>query len=221
MKSPWLLAVLSVLVLQSCDLFNTEQVHGSGVVTSESRSVSGISEMQLNGTGDANIVSGNTEALVIEAEDNIIPYLTTEIKDNRLVIGTRNFVSLHPTKPIRYTIIVKDIDSAELNGSGNISLPGINAASVSLTINGSGSINITGSTVSLNATIAGSGSINAGDLQSLYTHAVISGSGNITTWSLDSLNSVISGSGDVNYYGSPSLSTTITGSGSVRRIGSK
>ncbi len=221
MKGKWFLALMPVLLLQSCVLLLKDNISGSGRVTTESRAVSGINGMELNAIGEAQVVVGSAEALVVEAEDNLMQYITTEVVNGRLKLDISRNVTISPTRPIRYTIIVKDINDAVINGSGDISISGISENSMNLNINGSGSINASGDCVYLNTDIAGSGSINASDLMANIVNTDISGSGSATVWASDNLNALISGSGNINYYGNPNVTKNITGSGSVHFLGYK
>src|SRR5215212_8679511 len=69
-------------------------VRGSGVMASETRSVSGFSEVALSGTGDVRIAQSGQESLTIEAEDNLLPLLETFVEDGRLTLRTRPGVDI-------------------------------------------------------------------------------------------------------------------------------
>lgn len=99
-------------------------VTGSGLVRSESRTVRDFREVALDGTGTLTITQGATEALTIEAEDNILPVLASNVRDGRLTLGERGTIGIRPTKPIRYTLTVQDLGAVRLSGSGTISQAG-------------------------------------------------------------------------------------------------
>lgn len=212
---------------------------GSGTVVTEERSVAGFDEVSLEGTGTLTIEQGDREALTIEAEDNIIPRITTEVRGRRLEIGFRRGTSGRPTEPIRFHLTMRDIHAIELAGSGDVVSASIQSDDLSLTISGSGDaridrfsggslrVEISGSgscTVAGTATdqrveIAGSGEYRAGDLASETASVDIAGSGDATVRVAQSLDVSVAGSGDVRYYGNPSISQTILGSGNVERAG--
>ena len=66
------LAVL--LVVSACGV-----VGGSGKVETETRQVSGFTAIDLTGTGEVTIEQGETESLTIEADDNVLPALTSKV----------------------------------------------------------------------------------------------------------------------------------------------
>src|SRR5262245_28969601 len=88
-------------------------VNGSGQVRTESRTVQNFKAVELSGIGTLVITQGNTEALTIEAEDNILPVLTSDVRAGQLTLGTRNNTHIRPTKPIRYTLTVKDLNAID------------------------------------------------------------------------------------------------------------
>ncbi len=241
-RIPWLLPLLAV-ALSGCDILeeaaNAERVRGSGKVTQEQRNVSNFNEVTLAAVGELNIQQGDRESLSIEAEDNILPRIKTEVEGGRLAIRTDRGVSLSPTVPIRYRLMVKELKALELSGSGKVHtggirsqdftvrLPGsgeirmdeLSADSLVAEISGSGSIELPGKVSSQKVRISGSGDYSARDLQSRSADVTISGSGESTIWVEEDLSASISGSGNVEYYGNPRVSKHVSGSGGINHAG--
>src|SRR5262245_33803264 len=82
-------------------------IQGSGKRVSEPRNVSGFREVVLKGSGNLNIEVTGTESLTIEADDNLLPYLTSDVSGNRLTLGTKDNTNVSPSKEITYTLTVK------------------------------------------------------------------------------------------------------------------
>src|SRR5512146_347376 len=95
-----------VLVLMACQLANISYINGSGKPASESRPVSSFSRVSLRGTGELILSQGNEEALTVEADDNILPYIKTEVRGDELILQTKEGVSINPRTTIRYTLKV-------------------------------------------------------------------------------------------------------------------
>jgi len=89
------------LVVGACSIVGER---GSGTMATETRDVSGFDEIDLGGSGRVLIAVTGTESLTIEAEDNILPLLTTEVRNGRLELGAKQSIS--PTREIVYTITV-------------------------------------------------------------------------------------------------------------------
>lgn len=237
--------IAASLLLGGCITINTgdgfRTVRGDGDVISQERPVSGINRVALHGMGDVEITTGSTESLTIEAESNLMDYLTSEVVNGVLELKTRNFVNLQPKRDIIYHLTVKSVDGLEILGSGNINLDKSVANTmhltiagsgditvgqlttdvVDVTIPGSGTVNVSGKTTRQTVNIAGSGKYFADDLASQTTDANIAGSGDMRIWVTDTLDIRILGSGDIKYYGSPTIHQTILGSGNIVSLGQK
>jgi Putative auto-transporter adhesin, head GIN domain len=209
---------------------------GSGNVVSESRNVSGFTEVALESIGDLAIQQTGSESLTIEAEDNIIPKLKTEVKDNRLTISIEPNTSIQATKPISYKLSVKDLNALELSGSGSIDAENINTNNLAVTnrgsgdvaanvdINnlkiaqgGSGEVKMRGKADTQDSDISGSGTYQAENLQSKEAKIVANGAGEASINASDKLDVRINGSGSVEYIGNPTITQHINGSGELTR----
>jgi hypothetical protein len=229
-----ILAAVSLAVSLSSGL-----VVGSGEVVTEERDVSDFNKISLSGAGDVVIEqTEDEEALTVEAEDNIISRISTEVVDGELQIKNKGlYFFFIPTKSVKYTIKVKDLEKVgifgsgsvtatelrfdrlelDVSGSGDVSLAFFGDELVS-SISGSGSFELTGEAGRQEVTISGSGDYSAGELESSETKVEINGSGDALVRVKERLEVSISGSGDVRYYGDPEVNSDISGSGSVNQV---
>jgi hypothetical protein len=236
-KSFWYTIALSsaAFLLSSCGL---SVIQGSGRIISQDRAVSFFNQVDLQGSGDIILTQGDAEAMRVEADDNIMDYIKTEVRGDTLYVGFKDYRgdTVWPSQSIKYYITMNTIKGLTLTGSGTISAKQVNALDLGLTINGSGDILLdaltansvdctirgsgkcvlAGKVGSQTAAIIGSGKYLADRLESQTAIVSIAGSGNITVRVAESLDVTITGSGDVTYYGKPSVSEHITGSGNVR-----
>src|SRR5262249_41007713 len=141
-------------------------IRGSGKVVSEPRNVSGFREVVLKGSGNLSIEVSGTESLTIEADDNLLPYLTSDVSGNRLTLGTKDNTNIAPSKEITYKLTVKDLDNIELAGSGNINGKNLKSDHLKATIAGSGNITLDGTADESDITVAGSGNYQSPNLRS-------------------------------------------------------
>lgn len=208
-----LFAVFALLsLLGACTYFGER---GSGRMTTETRDVSGFTEVDLGGSGRVVIEVTGEESLTVEAEDNIIPLLRIEVRNGRLILGSRGNIS--PTREIVYTITAASLEAVEVSGSGSISASGIDEGAFEVEISGSGSVVVEGSADSLDLSISGSGAFDGEELQSASGDVSVSGSGSALVNVSDELDVGVSGSGSVVYLGDPTVSVSISGSGNVSR----
>ncbi len=238
------LLILTSLSLSACRLPFINIVRGSGNVITESREVGGFDEVRLDGAGRLVITQGETESLEIEAEDNLLPELTSDVSGGTLVLGYQDKFwrkSVIPTKEILYTLIVTDLSAITfngaaglemetletsslaitINGAGQITIEDLTADSVSVMIKGTGSVSLSGEVFSQNIDIDGAANVRNGDLQTSMTSIEVNGLGNATVWATESLDVTINGGGTLSYYGSPSVTQDINGAGDIRNLGDK
>lgn len=231
------------LLFSGCEGFdlNAVTLAGSGKIVSEKRDVHGFRQVELSGSGQLTISQGDAESLTIEADDNILPKIRTDIQGDRLRIGIERGVSIRPTAPVRYNLVMPDLTGLELSGSGkiiakpfrcrdltvdisgsgDIRFDQLTADNLRAEINGSGNVHIPGKATHQEVQISGSGSYDARGLESSSAKVSIDGSGDSTLWVHDDLSVNISGSGNVEFYGSPNITKSVSGSGRVRTLGDR
>lgn len=220
--------ILSVVLLSGCIPWfgGAGMVIGNGHLKSETRAVAGVTGVTLATSGDLTVTTGAEDKLVIEAEDNLLHYLTSDVTSGVLELSTLPNTSINVTRPIHYTLTVKQLSKVNVLGSGDAQVDqlsgdtvviraagsgGLNVGSVdgkelTLTVLGSGSVVITGGSVeSARVESLGSGDLRAEGLNigmagSPMDQRINSlGSGRVTLGMLigNTLNANLNGSGDV------------------------
>ena len=142
--APPVVAVALVIVVSACSSPTGSVVAGSGTLRTEFRDVGGFSTIELTGSGNVIIEQNGTESLSIEAEDNLLPDLTSDVSSGILRLGTRDGIDLDPTLPVTYRVTVEDLAGLQLSGSGSVTAAGITTPAISIDISGSGDVTIDG-----------------------------------------------------------------------------
>jgi hypothetical protein len=132
--------ILLGLLFSACMEFDIRGERGSGRMTSEQRTFHGISGVNLATIGHMEIRLGNTESLRIEAEDNLMPYIKTEVNHGELIVKNQEHFNLHNTKPINYYLTVKGLESISIFSSGDIEAPDLDSRNFSITIASAGDL---------------------------------------------------------------------------------
>jgi hypothetical protein len=134
--------LLLVLTAAACSPVMTiglgDGVRGSGNMITETRDVSDFSGVQLMTSGNATITVGEANSLTIEAEDNIMPLLTSEVRSGVLELGTASNTSISTSRGWQYTITVESLDLLEITGSGDATVNGTVDSNLRVQIAGSG-----------------------------------------------------------------------------------
>ena len=219
--------LFALVIITSC-------TKGNRNVITENRDISGFDKVHNLGSFDVTIVNAPVFNVAVEAEENLLPFIRTDVSDGVLHIGVKKGHIIKPHETIKVNVhmpVLKGIELSgsgniicdtfdieqmdiDISGSGNISL-GTHATSVNSKISGSGEITITGSATNANLSISGSGQLHALDMVCINCNADIAGSGSIYVNVTTKLDAHISGSGDIYYSGNPQVNTHISGSGKV------
>lgn len=234
----WII-LAATLLLAACGL---RVVNGSGAIRSESRAVSDFRAVDFSGFGELILVQGETEALTIETDDNLLPYIKTSVSGGTLTIGTSDgLVMLRPSKSIHYELTVKALNAFDLSGAGRvesaqlstdqltlsesgagqITIHDLTANDLIVDMSGAGAIELAGKVTTQKVELSGLGDYQAGDLASERATVSLSGAGEVTVWASEQLDTDLSGAGTVNYYGSPQTNNSSSGIGSVHSLGNK
>lgn len=214
-------------------------IEGSDVIITEDRTnqIRYFDEIESNGDFNIIIIQDSINEVIIDGDNNIVPYISTYVSGSRLVLEYKTNKCFQDHETTTITVRCSDLTRLNLNGSGNIncdelfveddikinlagsgniSIYNIDAKDVNAKISGSGDIYLTGDAVYSEYYISGSGLIKAFRLQVDESDAIITGSGNIYVSFYDFLNVDISGSGNVYFKGDDRrIDATITGSGDI------
>ncbi len=190
-------------------------VQGSGVAATQSRALAPFSSLDLSGSNNVTVAVGGRQSVVVHADSNLLRNVTTRVAAGTLVVGTTG--SFSARSPMRVEVSVPSLAAVTLSGSGQISVTGIHAPLLSVSLPGSGTLHASGTVTQLNVTLGGSGLAQLNNLAARDVHAVVAGSGLIRVTATATLKAAVSGSGAIVYSGNPQVTSSVTGSGAVTR----
>ena len=240
MQKILLLLLATSLITSSCSFVAGKKIKGNGNLSSEQRSPGDFDGINSAGSFDVVVSIGAAQTVKIEAEENLLPYIETNVSESTLNIRTKEGYRLNPKRDIKIHVTSPSFSKIKLSGSGNITtdqkianptkielaLSGsgdikvdVDAPDVIAELAGSGNIRLSGETRTFRGEVRGSGDIRAMDLKTEETNIDIMGSGNADVFASVKLHVDVKGSGDVKYKGGAnSVTSDIKGSGSVRKV---
>lgn len=238
LAAPALLAALALSPLAA----QAEQVSGSGKAATELRTLPPFQGVALSGSMDLVVRQGGTQSVELKADDNLLPYLETEVTgsgaDAKLHVRWKRGVSINTRTDARISVTVPQLTSLAASGSGDMvvepfetpslkirvsgssdtRLQKLTTADLQISISGSGDVDGAGSATKLKISVAGSGDIKLRELKSDEVSVTIAGSGDASVHADKALEVRIAGSGDVTYTGNAAtVSAKVAGSGSVNK----
>jgi hypothetical protein len=214
-----LTAVMMLLTINSCYFPGPggKRIQGEGPYVTKDIDIPTVRGIVIRNSADVVLSQGNRQRLSVEAQQNIIDNLKTEVSNGILYVGNRSPV--WKARPVRIKLRINDLTNVRISGSGDIvsegKFDGLNDLEV--VISGSGDIKLDVEADNIDARIGGSGSITLeGDSRTVDYK--INGSGSIYANELETKRAYarISGSGDIIYRGDPDVDKSISGSGNIR-----
>jgi hypothetical protein len=223
-----------ILFLSSCSVF---KVVGSGKVVSDERQVSGIDSISIGSSMNLIIEQSGSESIRIEAPEDIIPYITTEIIDGELQIELKpvRFMSIHP---INCYVNVKDLKAIKVSSSASVKCDNlkienlsvemassskgslaVDITNIDLTIASSANLTISGKADSQTIIVNSSGKLDAFNLVSKDCKIEVNSSGSANINVSENLDVKVNSSARVNYKGNPKVNSDIASAGSLNQVG--
>jgi hypothetical protein len=221
MRKRWMIILLaSIAVVASslaCTASGWQGARGSGRVIEKEFDVDDFTGVELATFADLYIEVGETEALRLEAEDNLINYFQAAVIGDTLELRNRSGVNLRPTRPVRFYLTVTSLDTIVVSGSGDVEAPDLEAGRISVTITGSGDVdmgNLDADTVDVRVT--GSGNLNVAGSEAQDQEVTLNGSGDVRIEDLDVelIEVRITGSGNLDVLSGETEAQNITIAGS-------
>lgn len=190
-------------------------IKGSGKEKTILRNLSGYQRIKI-GSGGFDVVynSGKIYSLKITGDDNIVPWMQTEVKDGELQLSiTKSYTS---KLPITVSIASPQLEAISLKGSSTMRLNSIMAANFLIHSIGTGDISASGRAAFLKIHIFGTGDVDVKNLISDNVNVEVKGSGDLVLTAQKSLSAAVSGTGDIVYFGKPErINTNISGIGDI------
>jgi hypothetical protein len=190
------LLVLFVMLSSCISSQSFLPVKGSGASLDKNFSVSDFHGIEVSGGFDVTLVQGNTENLILTAQENLFEHITVKVDQGILKIYTEN--NIMATQPLKARIMYKSIDKIRVSGGGDVkSETPVNVPNLGMDISGGGDLSAVINTDELECRISGGGDAKINGNIKRYEFN-LSGGGDLT--SEVAANSVffeISGGGDV------------------------
>jgi hypothetical protein len=192
---------------------NAPMVNGCGRLVQQVRPVPSFRRIETLGAQNVDVAIGLRTEVVVTADDNILPLVTTEVRDGKLRIDTRG--SFRSRSLIKVRITVPALDSFDSKGVGNASIAGIDSPRLALALTGAGNIRATGRTGELLLSLTGSGNADVAGLSATRAQVAVRGSGNASVRAEQNLDAAVYGSGNISYAGRAAVQQRRFGSGSI------
>ena len=209
------LLLLIALLVSGCHHGRMNSIKGSGNRQTQKREIAPFTSIQTEGAFTIEVACQKDVSLEVEGDDNILPLVTTEVKNNVLRLSTKG--SSSPSEPVRIKISVPNLEVLNVSGAGKIDIKGLNNENFAIDADGAPTINVSGSTKMVNIHTNGAGKINTYNLNAARAIVNSNGAAEVELDVDEQLDVTVNGPSSVTYKGDPVVNKNVNGPGKVTR----
>jgi hypothetical protein len=199
----------AVFVLSGCHM----GVHGSGVRKTEKRDLPPFNAIETSGAFEVQVNCQQPASFELEADDNLLPLVQTEVRDGVLrVTTTKGYTS---SGGILLRITVPDLVSVKSTGAGKFNIANVKNDKFEIRSTGAATVVASGQSKSVTISSTGAGKIDAHDLRADDADVNVTGAAGVDVYATDELDVTVSGAGRVTYSGNPKVNKKVNGAGQV------
>lgn len=211
--------------LGSCYVDGWDQgISGNGNVVKETRDVSGFTGVHVSSGIDCYLSQGNDFEVTVEADENLMEVILTEIKGGMLVIRTDR-TNIRRAKAKKVFVTLPELTELKISSAGdcegqtpfrcedlrlgissagNLSLE-VEAERIDVEISSSGDASIAGKAAFLDASLSSAGDLNAFDLVAGKVNVDVSSAGDARVHATEEISMNASSAGSIYYTGDAAI----------------
>lgn len=228
------ITLIIALIIVSCNVVGER---GNGNVIRQERKVSAFNELEISGAFNVFLTQGPTQLVIVEADDNLMDDIKTEVFGTTLKIEPRH--PIHNAKSLKIFITVPVLKHIDVSGAVDIEtqtkfkqddlsieISGATDAKLELELkkldirsSGGCDMKLAGIATVLALDCSGAVDFKGFDLLCEEASIEISGAGNAQVNVSKTLKSNVSGAADVRYKGNPEkVWSDVSGAGSIKKV---
>lgn len=195
---------------------NFGKTKGSGSAKSETRDVSGFKSIKVRGAMNVEVTAQKDFSVSVEADDNLLEHIRTEIDNGTLEIWSEGRIS--PKTSIKVTVSMPEINGIDVAGASSAVVSGVKSDSLRAEATGASKIRINGEAVNLKSEASGASKIDAENLRVENAEVEANGASKTIVQAFNEIKAEASGASTIYYTGDPkNVSQHSSGAGSVKR----
>lgn len=182
----------------------------------EDRDLAPFTEIELYGAYSVSVACGAGQRFTITGDDNIVPIVITEVRDDTLNVKPEKEISTEI--PLEITIACNSLSRISVVGAGSVDVTGVDSERFDIEINGAGSLAASGRVSGIDISVTGAAGVNTSNLIAETVSVTITGAGNANVHASESLGATINGTGTIQYTGDPAnVSQNVSGIGVIKK----
>lgn len=216
MKRAILVALCALLAFAVSSCHFGKGIKGSGARKSEKRELQPFKAIDTTGAYQIEVTCQKPASFEIEADDNILPLIKTEVRDGVLYVSNQE--SYNSARAVALRINLPELTSVSSRGAGDIKVNDANNDDLKIESTGAASIKANGKVKTATFSSTGAGDVDATRLQTEKARVTVTGAASVNVYATEQLDVTVSGAGSVNYSGNPKVvNKSVSGFGSVNK----
>lgn len=227
-----IIALLCAIFFASCNFNPGNSITGSGNIKTETRNVSNFTGISVHRALEVEIEQGDKFEVIVEADDNVLHHITTQVRDGILEIET-DINSFDNVSAKKIRVRMPQVNSLEASSassikskntliSENLTLDASSASRIEISVesenltcdsSSASTIEIRGKALKLNADSSSGSTINANELLANDIIATAASGSSTNVYPILSLNAEASSGSSINYKNVPKKLEQSTSSG--------
>lgn len=202
-----------------------QSTKGNKNVIKEERTVGSFTHIEVGGAFNVFLTQNDKTSLLIEADENLMEHITTEVSSGVLEIGSRN---IRNATRLNIYVSTPTIESLEISGAATIKSENqlqsddfsidasgasrgnldISATSIQIEASGASQLKLSGNAENQRINASGASEVDAANLQTKITTAEASGASNVTVNASERVERETSGAGSIKVIGDAKSSSS-------------
>jgi hypothetical protein len=183
-------------------LWSAGGIKGSGVAKTEKREVGAFKGVEVGGALKIEVTCQKAQGVEITADDNLLRYIKTEVRDGVLHIGTAG-VQFSASKTPRIIVTLPELNRVGVSGASQMKVANLKTDDFKINLSGAAQLDVSGTAQLVDANLSGACRLDGKDLKAANVDINASGASNADVYASAELKAEASGASKIHYYGSP------------------
>lgn len=170
----------------------------------QSRDVPVFTRIEIKGAIDLELTAGKSQSISIEAHEDHMHHITTEVSDGVLIIdmeeGGRGFWN---DSNVDVTITMETLNGIDVRGAVDGNFMNINSDEFEIDIRGAADVDIKGTCGTLTLDVKGASDIDADKFKCKNVEVDVKGAGSASVFASESVDADVAGVASISVYGNP------------------
>lgn len=211
-----LLGLLGAALLSSCA---SDTVQGEGPLKREERTLAAFQALDVSQSFIVEIETGKPQRIAVEADENLVPLIDTQVVDNTLKIANKPGKVLSSNNPIKIFLSLPSLQGVHAKGASRLVITGLQGDQLKLNLEGGHQVRMVGGVLNdLHIRASGAAQLESLMLKAQNVDIQLSGAASARIRAEKKLKVTAAGACKLEYKGTPEITQNLTGMSVLRKL---